>query len=535
MPEQMIMETNRNKSLDVLIVGAGPAGLMMACQLALHDISFRIIDQRKTLPVYSGALIVHARTLEILHQMGMAEKTLKAGIVAHIINMRFNYKKSFTLDISDFGKGLTRYPYLLMIEQVQTGKLLEQFLNDHSHWVERGDSLVSFTQENKMVSAKIQKADGTMETVTSRYLIGADGSDSLVRNHLRIPFPGKTQQSRLFITDCEARLPLSGREIFFSFAKDLTAGFFPLKGNRWRVDGLIPDIQHEKVGFEEIRKYFGKNIHSGIELQKPQWFSVFRSQSKCAERLRDTQCFLIGDAAHVHSPVGAQGMNTGMLDACNLAWKLNFVISNKATEKLLDSYEAERRPLALNIIRYTDLAYSVMTKNSMPALFFRLRIIPLVMPVLLSWFKKNQHLRNRIFLSVSGIGIHYKNSFLSASAAKDNFPAHAPKPGERLPYLSYEIRGKSLSTYNDLKPGCFYLFIFGKHLLPAPFHRELYNYTGVIALKYIDNEPGTESLFELFGIKEQGCYLVRPDLYIAWRCHGFDEKGLSNYLKKTLK
>lgn len=528
------MDTSINKPLDVLIVGAGPAGLMMACQLALHKISFRIIDKRTTDPHYSGALIIHARTMEIMHQMGLAEKAIKAGIVAHTINMRFNYKTNYTLNISDFGKGLTRYPYLLLIEQGQTERLLNQFLNDHGHWVERDVPLVSFTQAGKIVTSEIRKADGTLEIIKSRYLIGADGSDSLVRNRLGIPFHGKTHKLRLFITDCEAKLPLLGREIFFSFAKDLTSGFFPLKGNRWRVDGIIPDIQHEKVGFEEISNYFGKKIHSGIELFHPQWFSVFRSHSRCAERFRDSQCFLIGDAAHVHSPVGAQGMNTGMNDAHNLAWKLAFVIRHTTSEKLLDSFESERRPLAMDIIRYTDLAYSLMTNNSLLVRLVRLRFVPLILTFLFSWFRKKQGIWNRIFLSISGIGIHYKNSFLAANNDMEDFPVHSPKPGERFPYLTYEKRGKRFSLHNGMLPVSFYLFVFGQHLLPAPFQIELYKYKDVISLKYIDKDIGTQFLFDVFGIKEEGCYLIRPDSYIAWRCHGFDEKGLGNYLKKTL-
>lgn len=531
----MIKETSRNKPLDVLITGAGPAGLMMACQLALQDISFRIIDKRTERPVYSGALIVHARTIEILHQMGLAEKALKAGVVANAINIRFNHKSSCVMDISGFGKGLTQYPYLLMIEQWQTEKLLTQFLNDHGYWVEQGVSLINLTQENKMVTSEIQKMDGSIEIIKSTYLIGADGSNSFVRNQLAIPFQGKTHDSRLFITDCEAKVPTSGKEIFFSFAKDLTSGFFPLKGNQWRVDGIIPGMQHERVRFEDIGDYFGKNSHSGIELKHPQWFSVFRSHSRCAERFRDRQCFLIGDAAHVHSPVGAQGMNSGMQDACNLAWKLAFVIRKKSTEKLLDSYEAERRPLALNIIRHTDLAYSFMTSDSWLARFSRLKLMPLAMPLLLPWLQKNRHIHNRIFLSVSGIGITYRKSYLSSTTCKEDFPAHTPKPGERFPYLAYEKRGRRFSIHHGVKPVSYYLFVFGKQILSSPFQRELYKYKGVISLKYIDNNSGTESLLKTLGIKQEGCYLVRPDLYIAWRCQGFDGQGLGNYLKKALK
>ncbi|HET6560063.1 MAG TPA: FAD-dependent monooxygenase, partial [Prolixibacteraceae bacterium] len=419
--------------------------------------------------------------------------------------------------------------------QGQTEGLLNQFLSDHGRWVERGASLKVFKQEKGIVQSKISKPDGSVEVIRSRYLIGADGKDSVVRKQLEIPFPGKTQSSRLFITDCEARLPLSSREIFFSFASDITSGFFPLKGNRWRVDGLIPDIQQEDVSFETVKNYFGRKIRSGIELFHPQWFSVFRSHSRCADQFRNKRCFLIGDAAHVHSPVGAQGMNTGMQDAFNLAWKMGFVIRGKANEKLLDTYEAERRPLALKIIRNTDIAYSLMTTQSLPARLLRLHLLPLALPLLLSWITRNRAVRNRIFNAVSGIGISYEKSILSASFPKGDFHDHSPKPGDRLPSLPYMKRGKRTSLYHGLSPTGFYLFVFGKHLLPAPFQQVLTKYKGIVSLKYIDNDTATQIIFDTFGIKEEGCYLVRPDLYIAWRCHGFDEEGLNEYLKRALK
>lgn len=529
------MDTDAAKPLDVLIAGAGPAGLMMGCLLALHHVSFRIIDQKTSVPIYSGALIVHARTMEVFHQLGIAEKALEAGIIARGIHLRFNQKKHYFLNISHFGKSLTRYPYLLMIEQGQTISLLSQFLKDHGHWVERDRSLMGFTQESNRITSQISRPDGSLEVVKSSFLIGADGHESVVRKQLNIPFPGKTQASRLFITDCKARLPISSREILFFFSRDITSGFFPLKGKLWRIDGLIPVIQQEKAGFDEVRNFFSNKLHSEIELSKPRWFSVFRSHSRCATLFRDKQCFLMGDAAHVHSPVGAQGMNTGIQDAHNLAWKLAFVIHEKAEEKLLDTYQAERRPLALTIIRYTDWVYSFMTSHSWWSKFTRLQLFPRMLPLVLSQLSKSPQLYNRVFTSVSGIGIRYKKSNLTASFPQGDFPDHSPKPGERLPYFTYEHRGKRISLDDELTPTTFYLFVFGKHLLPASFQTVVQEYKNVLSLKYIEDDSTTQSLFKLFGIREAGCYLVRPDLYIAWRCQGFDEKGLSIYLKKALK
>ncbi|MGE5427818.1 MAG: FAD-dependent monooxygenase [Methylococcaceae bacterium] len=529
------METVKDKPFDVLIVGAGPAGLMMACQLALHKIRFRIIDKRISPPKYSGALIIHARTMEIFQQMGLAEKVLKTGIIARVINMRFNHQKNYTLDISSFGKTLTRFPYLLMAEQWQTELLLKQFLNEHGHWVEEGFALSGFNQQEDRIASEITRPDGTVERMNSRYLIGADGKDSFVRNHLKIPFPGKTQDERLFITDCEARLPLSEREIFFSFASDSTSGFFPLRGGRWRVDGLVPVLQHQEVGFDQVGHFFSRKIHSGIALYHPDWFSVFRSHSRCASTFRVKQCFLIGDAAHVHSPVGAQGMNTGMQDAYNLAWKLAFYIRGKANEKLLDSYQSERRPVAINTIRYTDRAYSFMTRNTPATKFLRLHLLPLCMPMILSWLNKKPSFRDSMFCSISGIGISYKKSFLSSARLEDDFPTHSPGPGERFPYLNYFKKGRRYSLHHGINSTHFHLIIFGRHILPQMFQSVIEKYKHVLSLKYIDQEPDTQTIYNQLGLKDLGCYLIRPDMYIAWRCHDFNAEELNDYLETVLK
>ncbi|MBW8333879.1 MAG: FAD-dependent monooxygenase [Prolixibacteraceae bacterium] len=520
-----------DSTIDVLISGAGPVGLMMACQLALHNISFRIIDKKTSPVMYSGALIVHARTLEILGQMGIAQKAIEAGIVAQTINIRFNQPKNYTLDISDLGIGLTRFPFLLMIEQWQTENLLTGFLNDHGRFVENNTTLVNFTPEKELVTSEIQKPDGTIEIVKSKFLIGADGNNSLVRTKLNIPFPGKTHLARLFITDCEAQLPFRTNEIFFSFTTTHTAGFFPLPENRRRVDGLIPVIQQkEQVGFDDVSNFFDSDVHSGIQLRNPQWFSVFRSHSRCAHTYRQNRCFLVGDAAHVHSPVGAQGMNTGLQDAHNLAWKMALYISGKAPENILESYQEERRPLAQTIIKSTDFAYSFMTANSMLVRFLRLKLVPVLLPFFLRKFKNSTRLRNRIFTSISGIGIKYNQNLTLGSLEK--FPAHAPKTGERLPQLEYEMGGKTCSIYDGLDSKTFHLFVFGKQILAEPFRLVLDKFSEIISVKYIPHEPETQHLFKSFGLGNEGCYLVRPDLYIAWRSRELNAASVGNYLQK---
>ena len=524
-----------DSSVDVLIAGAGPAGLMMACQLALHNISFRIIDKKASPTICSGALIIHARTLEILQQMGLAEKAIEKGIIARTINISFNKQKNIAIDFSEIGKSLTRFPFLLMLEQWQTENLLEEFLKEHNHKVENKAELVAFTLQNEIIISEIKKPDGSIEVVNSKFLIGADGNGSLVRTQLKIPFPGITHKPLLFITDCEARIPLLTKEILFAFSKKYTAGFFPLAGKGRRVDGFIPVLQgKEEVSFDEVKDFFGRNSDSGVELKNPQWFSIFRSHSRCAHTYRQNQCFLVGDAAHIHSPVGAQGMNTGIQDAYNLAWKLAFFIHNKASDNLLDSYEEERRPVALHVIRHTDFAYSFMTGNSRLKRILRLQLAPLFLPLLLKWFKKNSRISTRIFIWISGIGISYGKN-LPRGLSNVNFPAHAPAPGERLPFLVFETGGKSIELCDILDSRMYSLVVFGKQEIPESFQKIIDEYNTIISVKHISDEPGTEVLFETFGIKSEGCYLVRPDMYIAWRSHEFHPTELSHYLQNQLK
>ena len=522
---------NTEYDVDVLIAGAGPSGLMLACQLIVHNISFRIIEKKASPAIHSGALIIHARTLEILDQMGLAEKAIEAGIVARSINIRFKSKKNKTIDISRFGLGLTRFPFFLMLEQWRTENLFIEFLKGRSITIENNIELVDFTNDDKHVISKIRTENGETEVIKSRYLIGADGTNSLVRKQLGIPFHGKTHQQRLFITDCEARLPVTGQEILFSFKSEYTLGCFPLKDNRWRIDGLIPLLQQkEDGGFEDVKDFFATKTDSRLELHNPQWFSVFRSHSRCATSFRQNRCFLVGDAAHVHSPVGAQGMNTGMQDSYNLAWKLAFYLKGKASEKLLDTYEGERRPLALNIIRHTDYAYSVMTSGSFPARLFRLHLVPLILPLVIARFQKNTSMQIPIFKAISGIGINYKNKL-----SDDHFPAHALKPGERLPFVPFEINKETTNTLNSLNSKSYHLIVFGKTILPEPFQAVIDEKSELISVKHIRKEAGTLQLFNTFGIENSGWYLVRPDLYIAERSLEFNANDFGKTLQKYLK
>ncbi len=225
----------------VLIAGAGPTGLMLACQLALRDVPFRIIDKNEDHTTQSRALVVQARSVEIFGQMDLAQQALQLGEKARAVNVVVNGKRVLHMNVRDIGEGLTPYPYLLMVEQSKTEQLLNDFLTDRGHAVERQTALLDLTQNADAVTATIKHTNHQEEMLRVEWLVGADGAHSVVRHKLNIPFVGKTYQQSLFVLDCEASLHLPSDEMSIAFAESAFAGFFPLTNGRCRVIGTIPE------------------------------------------------------------------------------------------------------------------------------------------------------------------------------------------------------------------------------------------------------------------------------------------------------
>ncbi|MFA5328704.1 MAG: FAD-dependent monooxygenase [Prolixibacteraceae bacterium] len=517
-------------STDILIVGAGPSGLMMACQLALYDISFRIIDKKAEPTNYSGALIVHARSLEIFKQMGIAEKAIQKGIIAGEIKISFNAKKSFVIPIRNLGGEQTEFPFMLLLEQSVTEKLLIQFLQERGIQVERKIELLKIQQDSDKVISVLKSEHGE-ETVHAKYLIGADGARSIVRKLLQIPFTGKSYLSPLFVADCVAETDFPHDQICFSFSNLVTTGLFPLKNGRWRIDGAFSGAKSD-LTFEDIQQNFSERAGISVKLKTADWFSVFQTNSRVAEHYRQSHCFLVGDAAHIHSPVGAQGMNTGLQDAANLAWKLAAVVQGKADEKLLETYELERRKIAQNIVRYTDWVFDFVTTQNMLIRFFRLHLVPVFLKLLYPALTKNTKLRGSFFRKLSGLTVHYRKSSLSVKASAKGIPDSAPKPGERLPFLTYLESGKITNIQDKITGTTFHLLFFSRERIPEEIIRFEGKNSEVLAIENIFFSVETQNLFELFGVKNSGFYLIRPDGYVALRSAKPDIAQLENYFQR---
>ncbi|MFN8255996.1 MAG: FAD-dependent monooxygenase [Bacteroidales bacterium] len=521
------------KNTEVLIIGAGPTGLMMACQLAIHGVAFRIVDKNESSSKASGALIVQARTLEIFAQMGISAEAVKEGIIADNLNIRFNGKKVAGVSLKNIGADLSPFPFLLMLEQSKTEKLLLKFIGERGHTVERATQFKSFTQDNEGVTSVIILPDKSEQTVCSKYIIAADGAKSSIRQSLNIPFNGKLYPKPIFIVDCKATTDFAPDEINFLFTQSYVAGFFPLKNFRWRIDSNLPKALEKMdfISFDDVAKDFSTWNKAKITFQNLEWFSVTHSQQKYASVVRVHNCFLAGDAAHVNTPVGSQGMNTGLQDAYNLAWKLSFVIKNKAKPDILDTYSSERLAISKGFGRYADSVFKILTSRNMLVKIFRFFVLRVLLRLVFPVVESKIVFRLMFFKAISQIGIHYRKSILSYRETEDVFSPKAPKPGDRLLYAGFLSDGRITNSYEIMDGSCFNLFVFADAM---PFEMkslaEKYN-LHVLLIKKLRK---TNSIYEKLYIKESGYYLVRPDMHIALRSATLDTAHLINYLQQHL-
>ncbi|MCU7550381.1 FAD-dependent monooxygenase [Chitinophagaceae bacterium LB-8] len=525
---------NPDSNIDVLIVGAGPTGLMMACQLAMHNIPFRIIDKNEDHTTQSRALVIQARSLEIFDQMGIAEKALQRGKTAKAIGAFFNGKKALRIAVNDMGSGLTKFPNLLMLEQSQTERILVEFLGSQNHNVDRRTEIKSFSQNGDAVTSILKLPDGKEEIIKSKFIIGADGAHSFVREQSGITFGGKTYEESLFVLDCKAEVDIPDDEMYLTFADKAFGGFFPLTNGRWRVLGNIPmDLENkEEITFEDIEKNFANRIQLNVKLYDPQWISAYHSHHRYASTFRKDRCFLAGDAAHIHSPVGAQGMNTGLQDAYNLAWKLALVLKGKAKDSLLDTYTEERIAIAKRLVRSTDRVFKVVTsKNYFPRIF-RMYVVPVALKLVAPLFQKIKFIQRIAFRLISEIGISYRNKSLSKNASFGKFSNDAPHPGDRLPFIRFkDANGNETNIQNKVKGNCFCFLIFYDNI-PKEIISAIEPFKYFISIEIIPMTSQTEILYKAFGIKKNGCYLIRPDMYIAYKSVDFDAEHLTKYLER---
>src|SRR5437867_2155946 len=326
---------------DVPVVGAGPTGLMLANQLGRRGVRALIIDRHAGPSVQTRALGVQARTLEIYAHLGIVERALELGKRATGANMWVQCRRAARIPFGDTGRGLSPYPFILILGQDDNERLLGDALRDQGMAVQWNTELVGLAQESHEVKAKLKRPDGTTGEVTAAWVAGCDGAHSAVRELSGIAFEGAPYEHVFFIADTQMTGPMVPDEVNIYLWREGFHLFFPMRGtDHWRLVGILPPNLRgrDDLTFEEVIPGVRQEAGAQLSFKACAWYSTYHIHHRCAARFRDRRCFLLGDAAHIHSPVGAQGMNTGLQDAYNLAWKLALVVSERAGPALLDSY-----------------------------------------------------------------------------------------------------------------------------------------------------------------------------------------------------
>jgi 2-polyprenyl-6-methoxyphenol hydroxylase-like FAD-dependent oxidoreductase len=402
---------------DVLIVGAGPTGLMLANQLVRRGVRARIIDRHAGPAQQTRALGVQARTLEIYAQLGIAERAIVLGKPGTGANIWAQGRKMARVPLGDAGRDLTPYPYILILGQDDNERIMGDRLREQGGAVEWNTELTGLAQHADHVVATLKRPDGTTGEITAAWVAGCDGARSAVREINAITFPGAPYEHIFFVADTEATGTMVPDELNVYLWQNGFHLLFPMRGtDHWRIVGILPpDLRgRDDLTFDAVIPSLRTEAGADLAIKSCSWFSTYRIHHRSADRFRAGRCFLLGDAAHIHSPVGAQGMNTGLQDAYNLAWKLALVIEGRADPALLDSYEAERIPVARRLLNTTDRAFKIVVSDNWLAGLFRTRILARIAAFALGITR----LQRFAFGIISQTGIRYRRSQLSAPSSE---------------------------------------------------------------------------------------------------------------------
>jgi 2-polyprenyl-6-methoxyphenol hydroxylase-like FAD-dependent oxidoreductase len=503
----------------VLIVGAGPSGLVLALWLTKVGVPVRIVDKLGASGTTSRALVFHVRNLEFYRQMSIDQFPAQQGVEAKVGGLWLRGNRVGRIRFGQLGIALSRYASPLIYPQDLHEQMLIERLSSLNVYVERETELVDLIPSKVGVSATLRKSDGKIEKLEVLYLAGCDGAHSTVRETLQIDFPGGTYSDIYYVADIQATGPVINGELNIALDDADFLAIFPMKGKgRARLVGAVrQEIPNDSdLTWDDVRSRIIQ--HLKMELVEVKWFSTYRVHHRVAAAFQKQRVFLLGDAAHIHSPFGGQGMNTGIGDAVNLAWKLAAVLKGVAPPSLLLTYEVERIAFARRLVSTTDRAFAFVSSRGPWATRIRLYIVPWLLPFLFQFAL----VRRMMYRIISQIAIRYPQSPLSHGTAG------TMDGGQRLPWVKFQNPvGIETDNFSCLSSMDWQIHCYGD---------------ANSALKTMCDDRGIalhvfcwESAMKKAGLQRNAAYVIRPDGHIGIVDPKADTEKICFYLDTWIK
>jgi len=531
----------------VLVVGAGPTGLMAANLLKRSGVTVRVIDSRSEASRESRAFAVMARSMELFAQLGLADRILDRGVMNPGIDFYVRGNRVGGLDYDRAASPDTPYEFITLHPQSNTEAVLIDDLTRLGVVIERQTTVTGVSQDSDGVTTQAASADGREVTIRSRYAVGADGAHSAVRKALGLSFEGAKYAQTFMLADCRVDWPLDHARFRVFLRGDTIALFLPLDGaGRSRVmvtdhsnKADLGNVEAAQLDLSELEPVYREVTGMDVRLSDPLWSTRYRVSHRGVPRYGDGRVFVAGDAAHIHSPAGGQGMNTGLQDAANLAWKLAAVLGG-APADLLDSYDGERRPVGHQVVETSDKMFGAAAGQT----GWEANLRDWIAGPITAAISRIDLVQHRAFRKLSQLEISYGPSRFMEDAAPGRNGSR-PAVGRRAPNAAI---ARHTDVFDLLTGYGFTVLALSRKPLERDEARRLA--TGLQALGSdrvathlvtrlaVGRDPSvvaatSAAVFDTYGLTErdaQAIFVIRPDGYMAWRCDGVDVAGCGRFL-----